>query len=368
MRERRRPGLRRVLGAAARRGLGRIADGVDTVAHSVAALAGGLRSLARTGSPGPPIDPRLADVEPNLAAYVSARDPVWFSFDAPGGEVGMPRAEPTTLIPAAGRRAAGSPDAAAGAPRASAPRWQIPSAAELPGGRPLTPRVPTRRRRGGPAPVPAATSGDPGAIGHMAFDSTDGPAAAPAVRSMARQDAPAAATGLPGDAARRPPSAWSAPTFAQSAPATGSSPHASASTPAPAEHASGARRATSDSDRATAAPHRGARNAAPRPHVAADARRHPAAEATSAQITWRPAPSPWPAPSSPAPSAAGERRSSVPSLPPTHTPWPAHARSVSPSWPDLPAVRAESRADIGTTRAWVAASALDVLVDEQRST
>ena len=36
---------------------------------------------ARIGRPQPPTDPRLAGVDPAIAAYVAAQDPEWFSFD-----------------------------------------------------------------------------------------------------------------------------------------------------------------------------------------------------------------------------------------------------------------------------------------------
>ena len=72
----RRPSLWPRLVGAAQTALDRAADGVE-------ALADGLRSLGRGRAPAPPVDARLTGVDPAIAAYVSAREPEWFSLQVP---------------------------------------------------------------------------------------------------------------------------------------------------------------------------------------------------------------------------------------------------------------------------------------------
>src|SRR4051794_30594809 len=91
MPDRRRPGLWQRLVGAAETAIDRVADGVE-------ALADGLRSLGRGRAPAPPVDARLTGVDPAIAAYVSTRDPEWFSLQVPDDAATASRSDPVSGV------------------------------------------------------------------------------------------------------------------------------------------------------------------------------------------------------------------------------------------------------------------------------
>ncbi|MFH8251391.1 hypothetical protein ACH3VR_13545 [Microbacterium sp. B2969] len=161
MPDRRRPRLWTRLVAVARAALVRLADGAD-------ALADGMRAVARERAPARPDDPRLAGVDPAIAAYVASRDPEWFSLDVPEGmDAATRRAEPSAP-PASLPAPPGEPQMRAertkepaGIPMPSAPEAAAAGTPELaradghPSSRP-DPRPVVRPAAAAPAPAPPA--------------------------------------------------------------------------------------------------------------------------------------------------------------------------------------------------------------------
>jgi hypothetical protein len=392
MPERRRPGLWKTLVAAAQTAIDSVADGVDALADRAEALADGLRSLGHGGrAPTPPVDPRFAGMDPALAAYVAARDPVWFSMDMQGGQVlaegSIPSAlgdEETALFAPSVVSVSNPPLAPSlPAPRDRAVRRDQPSAAELPGGRPVHP--PRVGFRPGRKVSDHATPSD---------RSEPRPDALPSFRRAAAEAEAGRVGGMTG--APRDDSTPAQPAAAPPAPRPGAAAAFPSSSPGSARTKADAETTPASAERASAPPV--AADAAIRPETpsseAASSVRIAAVETvteTSRTRSDAPAPAPWPSFESPRASSPSfpersvtsapgrtehaepnrdDRRWAPISTPRTSQPRRQSSRSAAPApWPELPPPQWTAPvASGGGLLAWSSPSASDVLVDEQRST
>ncbi|GAA1974956.1 hypothetical protein [Microbacterium pumilum] len=383
----RRPGLWKTLVAAAQTAFDRVADGLELAAE-------GLRSLGSERAPVLPKDPRLAGVDPGIAAYVAAQDPEWFSFDLtgdapepgwPGGDGALPpwptaeataatRAPQTQESPAAGR---GSSAASEPPRRRRRPARGKPTAAELPAGRPARPsRISFRRRSRHVSDREASEDGRRGVDAASATPSESNPKPpraadpkgprTPTVAGLAESGATAdvgsraAKTGQEHFDDRRTSGAKQDVQAARPD-------HAGLTPPSPVPSLVPSPDSSPPRIAVASRPVRDSPLAAttPAPQVAATARQH----------THEPS---WPAQPRPAASVAPSR-DRIEQAPRSRTPGPA---SIAPAvrisrgdltrpapWPELPpSTWSAPPMDSGGTLAWEGASPADVLIDEQRST
>ena len=393
MPERRRPGLWKTLVAAAQTAIDRVADGVDALADGVEALADGLRSLAR-GVP-PPRTARRSTARGGRPGPRGlrrrARSGVVLVRDAPDTGARCGRRSTVSAMrtrhprPGSGaspgeRRAAPAIRRAAALARAA--RRGAPSAAELPGGRPLPPRIVFRRRQdraGCPAPVPYHRRADSASVPPWRR-SAPGAGCRARARRRRRRSERRRQSEAPG---RHPPAA-----ARRQAPPAAASPDAErepAGSGASRRRRHAIRRTRSDRDAASA----------PFPAVAfADPlrvrQRHPrAVRPEPRQRSGRPpfdadrrpsarprAPAP-PVFAAPRERSGARRPSRDPPAPPRSAPQRARREPTRPPPPRRRPLRGPScrrrrwsapAGDAGGALAWAAASASDVLVDEQRST
>ena len=396
MPEGRRPSLWTRLVGAARIAVDRAADGVE-------ALADGLRSLGRGRDPAPPMDARLTGVDPAIAAYVSARDPEWFSLEVPedvetdAGGRGFMAGPPEPCAAGADRRRSGpedpprvffpAPPRKAGAGDSQTEQGTVePTVTTGGSGASAVPPGNARER---------AVSGD--AEPRVAFPR---PVGEPHGRASAPKAAPRSAA-VPGDQVPEasPPSRKSVPAPARSEAARDETTNSDARAPrvaaplpevpeptaspirrSPAPPSTTAGRASAprwERDRGSA-PRSGIdeRGRAPRTTTARSSERpRPAAATTSAArtpegaaATSDPRHLTHPAPTPPEAMPRGIRPSPAPMPSLSDRPSSSAVPARTSPWPELPPRREdEPRDESAGALAWAAASRTDVLVDEQRS-
>lgn len=378
MPDRRRPRLWRTLVAAAQTAADRLADGAE-------ALADGLRRLGHGRAPAPPADPRLAGVDPALAAYVAAREPDWFDLEVPAETGRGSRGDEAGA--AESPRDAGPPRYAEAPRDAAAPRVSFSRPTPDGRSRPPQPTGATSRAEAATArarPEPRAedeadtrgetrgnTDGDAGAVAATANATAAGaPGGAPP--AVGDGDALPGALDHPAPPPERPASVpVSAAGLAGVATSLARAAAAHRPAPPPDTEETGAAGTAPSLFRPFATPPRRVSVADDTPSADSGDSDHPGLPPVPPpqDLARRGAVPPEPAPDGPAqapdrPGRAGRGIHPV-LVPPTRRPAPAPVAAAP--WPELPPPATPEPQPAVAVSAWAAASARDALVDEQRS-